>query len=197
MSQRRLLASLQAPFLKEKKVVKWINVDQLIRKGNLLLDLQKLQKNPIFPSDDIFKALNVTPPADSLHPFRVTSSCIQMNTTVPSVHPEDATSTKKDCNPFSFEGKIVVIQTAVPEQRTEGSNPGTNPLVSTEVHEDHFNDGMDMGDTQIPVSKASANSDIIFFFTSAQDGNKLLDDESLSLADDLKKAHDQNQNKSK
>ncbi|GKA18181.1 hypothetical protein Tco_0698018 [Tanacetum coccineum] len=81
MSQRRLLASLQAPFLKEKKgvlfsalylqqkrnllildhsyqqvsyffharsVVKWINVDQLIGKENLLLDLQKLQKNPIF-----------------------------------------------------------------------------------------------------------------------------------------------------
>ncbi|GKE74954.1 hypothetical protein Tco_1536995 [Tanacetum coccineum] len=73
----RLLASLQAPFLKEKKgvrfsalylqqkrnllvldhshqqvsyffharsVVRWINVHQLIRKGNLLLDLQKLQK---------------------------------------------------------------------------------------------------------------------------------------------------------
>ncbi|GJY33256.1 hypothetical protein Tco_0417725 [Tanacetum coccineum] len=35
----RLLASLQASFLKEKKG---------IRKGNLLLDLQKLQKNPIF-----------------------------------------------------------------------------------------------------------------------------------------------------
>ncbi|GJV53777.1 integrase, catalytic region, zinc finger, CCHC-type containing protein [Tanacetum coccineum] len=81
MSQRRLLATLQAPFFKEKKgvrfsalylqqkrnllvldhshqqvsyffharsVVKWINVDQLIRKGYLLLDLQKLQKNPIF-----------------------------------------------------------------------------------------------------------------------------------------------------
>ncbi|GKF02287.1 hypothetical protein Tco_0029210 [Tanacetum coccineum] len=45
--------------------------------------------------------------------------------------------------------------------------------------------------------KASANSDIIFFFTSAQDGNKLQDDERLSLAGDLKKAHDQNQNKSK
>ncbi|GJX38157.1 hypothetical protein Tco_0251460 [Tanacetum coccineum] len=43
--------------------------------------------------------------------------------------------------------------------------------------------------------KASANSDIIFFFTSAQDGNRLLDDERLSLADDLKKAHDHNQNK--
>ncbi|GJV46047.1 hypothetical protein Tco_1430583 [Tanacetum coccineum] len=88
MSQRRLLASLQAPFLKEKKgvrfsalylqkkrnlfvldhshqqvsyfvharsVVMWINVDQLIGKGNLLLDLQKLQMNPIFRiSVDIF-----------------------------------------------------------------------------------------------------------------------------------------------
>ncbi|GJS13214.1 hypothetical protein Tco_0407686 [Tanacetum coccineum] len=62
-----------------------------------------------------------------------------------------------------------------------------------------FKDGD--GDTHYERShkgvKASANSDIIFFFTSAQDGNKLLDDERLSLADDLKKAHDQNQNKSK
>ncbi|GKB77334.1 hypothetical protein Tco_0944229 [Tanacetum coccineum] len=58
-----------------------------------------------------------------------------------------------------------------------------------------FKDGD--GDTQSHKGvKASANSDIIFFFTSAQDGNKLLDDERLSLADDLKKAHDQNQNKS-
>ncbi|GJZ55122.1 hypothetical protein Tco_0610315, partial [Tanacetum coccineum] len=59
-----------------------------------------------------------------------------------------------------------------------------------------FKDGD--GDSQSHKGvKASANSDIIFFFTSAQDGNKLLDDERLSLADDLKKAHDQNQNKSK
>ncbi|GJR27046.1 hypothetical protein Tco_1103278 [Tanacetum coccineum] len=50
---------------------------------------------------------------------------------------------------------------------------------------------------EIPCVKASANSDIIFFFPSAQDGNRLLDDERLSLADDLKKAHDHNQNKSK
>ncbi|GJW99936.1 hypothetical protein Tco_0183850 [Tanacetum coccineum] len=35
-------------FFHARLVVKWINVDQLIRKGNLLLDLQKLQKNPIF-----------------------------------------------------------------------------------------------------------------------------------------------------
>ncbi|GJW19673.1 retrovirus-related pol polyprotein from transposon TNT 1-94 [Tanacetum coccineum] len=61
-----------------------------------------------------------------------------------------------------------------------------------------FKDGDGDGDTHYERShkgvKASANSDIIFFFTSAQDGNKLLDDERLSLADDLKKAHDQNQN---
>ncbi|GJR84804.1 DNA-binding WRKY transcription factor [Tanacetum coccineum] len=57
---------------------------------------------------------------------------------------------------------------------------------------DHLKMEMEM---EIPSVKASANSDIIFFFTSAQDGNKLLDDERLSLADDLKKAHDQNQNK--
>ncbi|GKD05364.1 hypothetical protein Tco_1180338 [Tanacetum coccineum] len=59
---------------------------------------------------------------------------------------------------------------------------------------DHLKMEMEM---EIPSVKASANSDIIFFFTSAQDGNRLLDDERLSLADDLKKAHDQNQNKSK
>ncbi|GJS53789.1 retrovirus-related pol polyprotein from transposon TNT 1-94 [Tanacetum coccineum] len=64
-----------------------------------------------------------------------------------------------------------------------------------------FKDGDGDGDTHYERShkgvKASVNSDIIFFFTSAQDGNKLLDDERLSLADDLEKAHDQNQNKSK
>ncbi|GJX88328.1 hypothetical protein Tco_0340342 [Tanacetum coccineum] len=69
MSQRRLLASLQAPFLKEKKGVRFSALylhqkrnllvldhsHQQIRKGNLLLDLQKLQMNPIFRiSVDIF-----------------------------------------------------------------------------------------------------------------------------------------------
>ncbi|GJS12583.1 hypothetical protein Tco_0407055 [Tanacetum coccineum] len=57
-----------------------------------------------------------------------------------------------------------------------------------------FKDGDGNGVTSV---KASANSVIIFFFTSAQDGNRLLDDERLCLDDDLKKAHDQNQNKSK
>ncbi|GJU09072.1 zinc finger MYM-type protein 1-like protein [Tanacetum coccineum] len=70
-------------------------------------------------------------------------------------------------------------------------------LTTNQTIEDHLKMEMEMG---YPVQshkgvKASANSDIIFFFTSAQDGNRLLDDERLSLADDLKKAHDHNQNK--
>ncbi|GJR55264.1 integrase, catalytic region, zinc finger, CCHC-type containing protein [Tanacetum coccineum] len=70
MSQRRLLASLQAPFLKEKKGVRFSALylqqkrnllvldhsHQQIRKGNLLLDLQK---NPIFHiSVDIRQSTN-------------------------------------------------------------------------------------------------------------------------------------------
>ncbi|GJW89693.1 hypothetical protein Tco_0167246 [Tanacetum coccineum] len=41
--------------------------------------------------------------------------------------------------------------------------------------------------------KASANSDIVYFFTSVQDGDPLQDDVRLCLADDLKKAQDHNQ----
>ncbi|GJW03823.1 hypothetical protein Tco_1562679 [Tanacetum coccineum] len=41
--------------------------------------------------------------------------------------------------------------------------------------------------------KASANSDIVYFFTSAQDGDTLQGYERLDLADDLKKAPDHNQ----
>ncbi|GJV25354.1 hypothetical protein Tco_1378049 [Tanacetum coccineum] len=41
--------------------------------------------------------------------------------------------------------------------------------------------------------KASANSDIMYFFTSAQDGDPLQDDVKLYLGDDLKKAQDHNQ----
>ncbi|GJS86607.1 hypothetical protein Tco_0769243 [Tanacetum coccineum] len=83
--------------------------------------------------------------------------------------------------------------------RLDGASTGNIPnkvLVMKFEHpsdtKDHLKMEMEM---EIPSVKASANSDIIFFFTSAQDGNRLLDDERLSLADDLKKAHDQNQNK--
>ncbi|GJX75663.1 hypothetical protein Tco_0322474 [Tanacetum coccineum] len=45
--------------------------------------------------------------------------------------------------------------------------------------------------------KASANSDIVYFFTSAQDGDPLQDDVRLCLGDDLKKAQDHNQRQEK
>ncbi|GJR92967.1 hypothetical protein Tco_0265141 [Tanacetum coccineum] len=41
--------------------------------------------------------------------------------------------------------------------------------------------------------KASANSDIMYFFTSAQDGDPSQDDVRLCLGDDLKKAQDHSQ----
>ncbi|GJW73648.1 hypothetical protein Tco_0133018 [Tanacetum coccineum] len=41
--------------------------------------------------------------------------------------------------------------------------------------------------------KASANSDVMYFFTSAQDGDQLQGDVRLCLGDDLKKAQDHNQ----
>ncbi|GKD24373.1 hypothetical protein Tco_1230587, partial [Tanacetum coccineum] len=55
---------------------------------------------------------------------------------------------------------------------------------------DHLKMEMEM---EIPSVKASANSDIVYFFTSAQDGNTLQDDERLDLADDLMKAQVHNQ----
>ncbi|GJZ38759.1 hypothetical protein Tco_0585322 [Tanacetum coccineum] len=41
--------------------------------------------------------------------------------------------------------------------------------------------------------KASANSDVMYFFTSAQDGDPSQDDVRLCLGDDLKKAQDHSQ----
>ncbi|GJZ65909.1 hypothetical protein Tco_0622605 [Tanacetum coccineum] len=50
------------------------------------------------------------------------------------------------------------------------------------------------GDTQPHKGvKASANSDVMYFFTSAQDGDPLQDDVRLCLGDDLKKAQDHSQ----
>ncbi|GKA65404.1 hypothetical protein Tco_0765111 [Tanacetum coccineum] len=105
----------------------------------------------------------------------------------------------------------VLVPMILPEP--EDPTHGTIQLVSTEVLGIHYEDGNPArayikqalgtfkdgdGNTLYQQSvKAFANSDIIFFFTSAQDGNRLLDDKRLSLADDLKKAHDHNQNKSK
>ncbi|GKC38482.1 hypothetical protein Tco_1050866, partial [Tanacetum coccineum] len=50
------------------------------------------------------------------------------------------------------------------------------------------------GDTQPHKGvKASANSDVLYFFTSAQDDNPSQDDVRLCLGDDLKKAQDHSQ----
>ncbi|GKF95520.1 hypothetical protein Tco_0288255, partial [Tanacetum coccineum] len=46
---------------------------------------------------------------------------------------------------------------------------------------------------EIPSVKASANSDVMFFFTSAQDDDLSQDDVRLCLGDDLKKAQDHSQ----
>ncbi|GJV89110.1 hypothetical protein Tco_1533048, partial [Tanacetum coccineum] len=60
--------------------------------------------------------------------------------------------------------------------------------------EDFIEDNLKMEmEMEIPSVKASANSDIVYFFTSAQDGDPLQDDVRLCLADDLKKAQDHNQ----
>ncbi|GJY41591.1 hypothetical protein Tco_0428861 [Tanacetum coccineum] len=57
-----------------------------------------------------------------------------------------------------------------------------------------FKDGDGDGDTQSHKGvKASANSNFMYFFTSAPDGNTLQDDERLGLADDLMKAQVHNQ----
>ncbi|GKD94872.1 hypothetical protein Tco_1374709, partial [Tanacetum coccineum] len=46
---------------------------------------------------------------------------------------------------------------------------------------------------EIPSVKASANSDVMYSFTSAQDGDPSQDDVRLCLGDDLKKAQDHSQ----
>ncbi|GJS15599.1 hypothetical protein Tco_0104341 [Tanacetum coccineum] len=57
-----------------------------------------------------------------------------------------------------------------------------------------FKDGDGDGDTQPHKGvKASANSDVMYFFTSAQDGDPSQDDVRLCLGDDLKKAQDHSQ----
>ncbi|GJR23310.1 hypothetical protein Tco_0971837 [Tanacetum coccineum] len=57
---------------------------------------------------------------------------------------------------------------------------------------DHLKMEMEM-EMEIPSVKASANSDIVYVFTSAQDGKTLQDDERFDLADDLIKAQVYNQ----
>ncbi|GJX90773.1 hypothetical protein Tco_1126734 [Tanacetum coccineum] len=115
---------------------------------------------------------------------------VRFSTRYPMILPEPEGSTQG--HPLVSTKSVVRLKGVNVRARNsadcDGASTGIYPT------KDHLKMEMEM---EIPSVKASANSDIIFFFTSAQDGNKLLDDERLSLADDLKKAHDQNQNKSK
>ncbi|GJZ33387.1 putative ribonuclease H-like domain-containing protein [Tanacetum coccineum] len=61
-------------------------------------------------------------------------------------------------------------------QRSKEALPSQQQRRNTLQHLSDTKDHLKM-EMEIPSVKASANSDIIFFFTSAQDGNKLLDDE--------------------
>ncbi|GJY90536.1 hypothetical protein Tco_0505732 [Tanacetum coccineum] len=58
----------------------------------------------------------------------------------------------------------------------------------------YLKDGDGDGNSQfLRCVKASANSDVMYFFTSAQDGDPSQDDVRLCLGDDLKKAQDHSQ----
>ncbi|GKD14805.1 hypothetical protein Tco_1199212 [Tanacetum coccineum] len=58
----------------------------------------------------------------------------------------------------------------------------------------YLKDGDEDGNSQPHKGvKASANSDVMYFFTSAQDGDPSQDDVRLCLGDDLKKAQDHSQ----
>ncbi|GKA77687.1 retrovirus-related pol polyprotein from transposon TNT 1-94 [Tanacetum coccineum] len=63
-------------------------------------------------------------------------------------------------------------------------------MLTIEEGEDILKMEMEM---EIPSVKASANSDVMYFFTSAQDGDPSQDDVRLCLGDDLKKAQDHSQ----
>ncbi|GJR47168.1 hypothetical protein Tco_1315271 [Tanacetum coccineum] len=92
---------------------------------------------------------------------------------------------------------ILVILPEHPSETKVFHNEDGNPARAN-IKLGSFKDGDGDGDTQSHKGvKASANSDIVYFFTSAQDGDPLQDDVRLCLADDLKKAHGHNQNKSK
>ncbi|GKA71855.1 hypothetical protein Tco_0778071 [Tanacetum coccineum] len=54
----------------------------------------------------------------------------------------------------------------------------------------YLKDGDGDGNSQFLSVKASANSDVMYFVTSAQDGYPSQDDVRLCLGDDLKKAQD-------
>ncbi|GKA14342.1 retrovirus-related pol polyprotein from transposon TNT 1-94 [Tanacetum coccineum] len=87
---------------------------------------------------------------------------------------------------------LVILQEHPSETKVFHNEDGNPARANIKQALGSFKDGDGDGDTHYERShkgvKASANSDIVYFFTSAQDGNTLQDDERLDLADDLMKA---------
>ncbi|GJY74662.1 hypothetical protein Tco_0479093 [Tanacetum coccineum] len=101
MSQRRLLASLQAPILKDKKVVKWINVDQL--------------------------ALNVTP-ADSAHPFESPPAGTQMSLEVSQAYGQaHAHQVSQTYGPSTCQTEVLFMKPCYHNSSTKTCKTGLDP----------------------------------------------------------------------
>ncbi|GJU94132.1 putative RNA-directed DNA polymerase, eukaryota, reverse transcriptase zinc-binding domain protein [Tanacetum coccineum] len=90
---------------------------------------------------------------------------------------------------------ILVILPEHPSETTVFHNEDGNPArANIKQALGYLKDGDGDGNSQPHKGvKASANSDVMYSFTSAQDGNPLQDDVRLCLGDDLKKAQDHSQ----
>ncbi|GJS70943.1 retrovirus-related pol polyprotein from transposon TNT 1-94, partial [Tanacetum coccineum] len=151
-----------------------ISFDEASRKCNRVLERQKKLRN------QIFRALTAS--ADV--PSSVTETTDTTSTLPPPPPPLQKPTGHQDI--WEKDHLKMEMEMEIPSS--------SNVKLITECSE-HDLTVRSMKDL-IKDQKLPSNSDIIFILHNAQDGNKLLDDERLSLADDLKKAHDQNQNKS-
>ncbi|GJS18813.1 hypothetical protein Tco_0413285 [Tanacetum coccineum] len=90
----------------------------------------------------------------------------------------------------STQGHSIVSGDGLRYDMKKGVNSENIGKVPTEMELDIIKMEMEM---EIPSVKASANSDVKYSFTSAQDGEPLQDDVRLCLGNDLKKAQDHSQ----
>ncbi|GKB23538.1 hypothetical protein Tco_0862939, partial [Tanacetum coccineum] len=86
---------------------------------------------------------------------------------------------------------ILVILPEHPSETMVVHNEDGNPArANIKQALGYLKDGDGDGNSQFLSVKASANSDVMYFVTSAQDGYPSQDDVRLCLGDDLKKAQD-------
>ncbi|GJW51421.1 hypothetical protein Tco_0092772, partial [Tanacetum coccineum] len=90
---------------------------------------------------------------------------------------------------------ILVILPEHPSETIVFHNEDGNPArANIKQALGYLKDGDGDGNSQfLRCVKASENSDVMYFFTSAQDGDPSQDDVRLCLGDDLKKAQDHSQ----